>query len=806
MASLRTGFEPEEKDGKKSPSPVIVSERPVRSDTNSTEGTSSGVYDEKHAEKTTGLGVVSDLHDEEHADLQRPISQVATPGEIVTQVLAVDDDPTLNPWTFRMWFLGIGLGLFGSVLATIYYFKPQTLSVSVIFLAVISYVIGMLMEKLIPKHGWVGRWFNPHPFNQKEHAAIVIMASSASTCALGTEVLAVQRLWYTSSPNAGVSIFLLFSSQLLGYGIAGLLRSTLVYPTKMLYPVNLPLNTLLEMLHRDKKAAAAKLRYFYWLFGILFVWEVFPQYMMPVMTGVSVFCLSNRKSLLFTNLFGGSNGNEGLGFLSLSLDWQYIAGTASPLWFPLQTLVNNFIGYLLCIVVFMGVFYGNVWRAQDFPFLSQLLFSSASNATEYVQYNQTAILGPTNELDPSKLEAQGIPYFASTYVTYLISTNLAIMATFTHLMLWNYDDIKQAWSFITLDNLKTAVRPSTWTSPFKKSEPRVLTQAEADELDPHYRLMLAYDEVPNWWYMLVLCCSIVVGIICLYQAESTLPWWGFLIACALSGLCILFFGAQFAITGFTFIIQPIIQMLGGYLHAGKPVANMYFTLFGYNSVSQGMLLLRDLKLAQYSKLSPKCTFTAQFTGTIIGSILNYIMMSSIVSNQREILLSVEGTNIWSGQNVQQYNSQAIAWGALAKEMFSVGGRYQWVTLAFLVGFAVPVPFYILHRLFPRAGFHYWNTAIIAYNIGWLCVGINSSIMSFFIVGFFSQFYLRKYRPEWFIKYNYITSAAMDGGTQVIVFILTFAVSGGSGKAVKFPLYWGNNAGGNFDYCMQNPAN
>ncbi len=37
-------------------------------------------------------------------------------------------------------------------------------------------------------------------------------------------------------------------------------------------------------------------------------------------------------------------------------------------------------------------------------------------------------------------------------------------------------------------------------------------------------------------------------------------------------------------------------------------------------------------------------------------------MNSIIDNQREILLSVEGTNIWSGQQPQQYNSQAIAWG------------------------------------------------------------------------------------------------------------------------------------------------
>ena len=195
---------------------------------------------------------------------------------------------------------------------------------------------------------------------------------------------------------------------------------------------------------------------------------------------------------------------------------------------------------------------------------------------------------------------------------------------------------------------------STWRSPFAHRE----RSTDEDEImDPHYRLMLVYDEVPLWWYGIILCASIGVGLVCIYLADSTLPWWGFLVACCLSGFCILFFGAQYAITGFSFVIQPIIQMIGGYLHPGKPMANMYFTLFGYNSVTQGMLLLKDLKLAQYAKLSPKCTFTAQFCGTLIGAVLNYIMMSSIVTNQREILLSVEGTNIWSGQNVQQYNSQ-----------------------------------------------------------------------------------------------------------------------------------------------------
>ena len=57
---------------------------------------------------------------------------------------------------------------------------------------------------------------------------IVIMASAAANSALGTEVLAVQRLFYEITPNPAASIFLLFSSQLIWYGIGGMMRSILL--------------------------------------------------------------------------------------------------------------------------------------------------------------------------------------------------------------------------------------------------------------------------------------------------------------------------------------------------------------------------------------------------------------------------------------------------------------------------------------------------------------------------------------------------------------------------------------------------
>ena len=35
-----------------------------------------------------------------------------TARDLVTEILTIEDDPSLNPWTFRMWFIGLGMAVF----------------------------------------------------------------------------------------------------------------------------------------------------------------------------------------------------------------------------------------------------------------------------------------------------------------------------------------------------------------------------------------------------------------------------------------------------------------------------------------------------------------------------------------------------------------------------------------------------------------------------------------------------------------------------------------------------------------------
>jgi hypothetical protein len=64
--------------------------------------------------------------------------------------------------------------------------------------------------------------------------------------------------------------------------------------------------------------------------------------------------------------------------------------------------------------------------------------------------------------------------------------------------------------------------------------------------------------------------------------------------------------------------------------------------------------------------------------------------------------------------------------------------------------------------------------------------VTSTVASSIFIGLTSQLWLRRYHPGWYRKYNYILGGALDGGAQVMVLILSFAVFGASGVPRPFP--------------------
>lgn len=135
-------------------------------------------------------------------------------------------------------------------------------------------------------------------------------------------------------------------------------------------------------------------------------------------------------------------------------------------------------------------------------------------------------------------------------------------------------------------------------------------------------------------------------------------------------------------------------MIAGLCLPGKPVGNMYFAVWSHNVISNAVTLSNDLKMGEYLKIPPRAMFLTQIYGTILGGFLNYAVMISIVTGNRELLATGNGDSSWSGATLQAYNTNAASW-ALAKYFYTAGAPYVMVTAGIAIGAAVVIAHRIL---------------------------------------------------------------------------------------------------------------
>jgi hypothetical protein len=180
---------------------------------------------------------------------------------------------------------------------------------------------------------------------------------------------------------------------------------------------------------------------------------------------------------------------------------------------PFQTLMNHMVGYVLSIGLYMGLYYSNTWNARQFPFISPLMFSQKSSSHKYVTYNQTAILNKHYQVDPTLLAKQGLPFLSSSYAFATTIMNVAIMATVSHMCLWHWQDIKSAFMICSGASVKKLIKPQTWDLKFWTHKATKISDEDAEAIDPHYRLMQSYEDVPSWWFASIWVISVAVGLL-----------------------------------------------------------------------------------------------------------------------------------------------------------------------------------------------------------------------------------------------------------------------------------------------------
>ncbi|XP_034227177.1 oligopeptide transporter 4-like isoform X2 [Prunus dulcis] len=176
-----------------------------------------------------------------------------SPIEQVRLTVTNTDDPTLPVWTFRMWFLGLLSCALLSFLNQFFSYRTEPLIITQITVQVSTLPIGHFMAKVLPTNkfhvpGFGSRSFslNPGPFNIKEHVLITIFANAGSAFGIGSAyavgIVNIIKAFYRRKISLLASWLLIITTQVLGYGWAGLLRKYVVEPAHMWWP-----NTLVQV-------------------------------------------------------------------------------------------------------------------------------------------------------------------------------------------------------------------------------------------------------------------------------------------------------------------------------------------------------------------------------------------------------------------------------------------------------------------------------------------------------------------------------------------------------------------------------
>ncbi|KAF9556103.1 hypothetical protein EC968_008446 [Mortierella alpina] len=676
------------------------------------------------------------LEEEENS----PIPEVAA-------IVSNKDDPSTPVLTFRFWVMAVVFSIILSFFNQFFWFRTQPMTISTLVIQLLSYPFGKFLAKVLP----AGR-LNPGPFNIKEHVLVALTANCAGGTAYAVDIIVIQKVFYLQDFGFLANFLLILTTQMLGYGMAGVLRRYLVYPAAMIWPANLVQVALFNTLHKEEELAPGqwtRFRFFLVATLAMFFYQWIPGFLFPVLSSIAWICWIKPDNLVLSQITGAG----GLGFGAISLDWNNIvAFLGSPLIVPWWAQVNIGLGFLLIAWIMVPIaYYTNLWEAKKFPILTSRLFQD--NGRRY----STAAVMTDNILDEAKYAAYG-PLRISTFFALTYGIGFAgLSSMITHTWLYHRHKLIAQWK-----------------------------QSRDHSEDVHHRLMQAYPEVPDWWYAALFVVMTAIAIITCEVWDYKLPWWGVLLAIFLAAFFALPVGLIQAITNQQPGLNIITEYVIGYILPGRPIANVTFKTLGYISMAQAMTFTSDLKLGHYMKIPPRAMFWAQLLGTVIAGLVNLLTANWLLRTQHNIC--TEDNVLFSCPSANTFYSASVIWGVISpNRMFGPTSMYNAINYFFLIGFILPIPFYFLKKAYPNSFLEYVHIPVLLAATGMMPPAQAYHYTNWLAVGFLFQFFARRYHPEWHLRFTYVLSAAFDSGVAFMVLLSFFIFTI---RDAAMPDWWG----------------
>jgi len=758
------------------------------------------------------------------------INRFYSPYPEVRAVTTPDDDPSILCETIRAHFLGYAWAAVAQFGNSLFNSRFPAISFQSVFAQILLYPCGMFLAWALPDWGITvfgkRHSLNPGPWTYKEQVLATIIIDVGFTSAYVFWNIQTQTIYYGDTwLTPEYKILLLLSTQCLGLGFAGLLRRFVVYPTQTFWPNILPtlaLNRALLVPEKKKSIngwTMSRYKFFFIVFGAMFVYFWLPDYLF---NGLSYFAWMTWISPSNFNLAVVTGSQLGLGFNPISsFDWNVFATYSFPLTYPCFSYVQQYIGTVIGGLVILGLYYSNVkWTAYLPPNSSGIYDNTGAS------YNITRVMNG-GILDEAAYKAYSPAFYSAGNLLVYGAFFAFYPLTFVFIILDSWRPITHAYRQISaaaysqvkhmLFSLKSAAS-SMAKGEFRESMRYLYHMMDGKGSiydgfdDPFTKMMRNYAEVPDWWFLAIVVVSFIFACALLDQySELATPVWTMFFVVALNIVFLIPMTYLYAIAGTTEGLNVITELIMGYALPGHPEALMFIKAFGYNINGQADFYVSDQKMGLYAKIPPRAMYRGQLLSCIITAFVAYGTVN-FVDDMNGICTpdQAAGFNCENGSLI--YFSSSVVWGAIGpKRIFDQ--IYPSLKYTFLFGFLLALVWWGLKRFggkarqwcrdrMPSAIFMPLNILIFI-PISWL-YNVHPSLvfngmlwwaplnLTYFTTGlYFSiifMYYLKRYKTEWWEKYNYVLTAAFFGGVAIAGIIIFFAVQ----YKPKTLSWWGNN--------------
>lgn len=687
-------------------------------------------------------------------------------------------DPTDNPdepaETWRVYLLGITWVIIGSGVNQFFEPRMPPISVPMPLLQFLVYPCGKFLERLPDwKFKFYGREFrlNPGPWTYKEQSLTTIMFGITSSMAYVSDQIFVQKLpmFYNNKwAKSGYQFTLIFSTQFIGFGLAGFVRHVLVYPEQTIWPTILPtiaLNRALMVKETSENIngwTISRRRLFIYAFFAMFFYFWFPSFIFQALSTFNWITWIAPHNFNLATITGSITG---LGVNPWpTWDWNVVSSLVSPLSTPFFAMANNYLGTLLAgAVVIPAVYYSNMYYTGYLPINSSRLFTNTGQ-----EYSVEEVL-TNNILDPEKYQQYSPPFYTAANLVVYGAFFALYPALIVHTLLY-YRDI-----------LVTGLKGVWMGMRDRQSQIRTFGDSQS-------RMMSQYNEVPLYWYLIVTMCALILGIICVKVYPTETPVWSIFYGLAVGIVFLVPIGLLFSMTGFSLSLNVLTELIAGYALPGRGVALMIMKAFGLNTNLQAIYFIQDQKLGHYAKIPPRATFRCQIIATLVQSLVVLGVANWQIQNYDGICEENQQQS-FTCPNESIYYSASVIWGVIGpRRVFN--GIYPILKWCFLIGAFIPIPFYLIHKYAPKNWMLVKRFDVLLIVLGFLNFAPYN--LTYYTTAFYVSFifmnYIRKRYVLWFQKYTYVLASGLSAGIALSAIIIFFSVQ-------YHPValsWWGNN--------------